>query len=110
MKFKTEMCRNWECFGKCKFQDKCSFAHGEHEIMRKVHLPNNYKTKPCIQFHTTAYCPYGNRCQFLHSQYNIYNQKKPDIQAILNENLRLSSDRASSLKEGDELLNYVNVF
>jgi len=39
MKFKTEMCRNWELFGKCKFQTKCSFAHGEHELMKKVHLP-----------------------------------------------------------------------
>lgn len=48
MKYKTEMCRNWELFGKCKFQDKCSFAHGDHELHKKTHLPANYKTKTCI--------------------------------------------------------------
>ena len=47
IKYKTEMCRNWELFGKCKFQDKCSFAHGESELLKKVHLPSNYKTKLC---------------------------------------------------------------
>ena len=104
------MCRNWELFGKCKFQDKCSFAHGDHELMKKVHLPSNYKTKPCIQFHTTSYCPYGNRCQFLHSQYDIYNNLAKEYSQILNENVRLSGDRANSLKEGQELLTYVSVF
>ena len=48
MKYKTEMCRNWELFGKCKFQDKCSFAHGDHELHKKTHLPSNYKTKTCL--------------------------------------------------------------
>ncbi len=62
MKFKTEMCRNWELTGKCKFQNSCSFAHGKEELMKKKHLPENYKTKLCVQFHTTSYCPYGNRC------------------------------------------------
>jgi butyrate response factor 1 len=47
MKKKTEMCRNWEITGKCKFQDQCSFAHGKHELVKKVHLPSNFKTKIC---------------------------------------------------------------
>jgi len=62
MKYKTEMCKNWELWGKCKFEKTCSFAHGEHELQKKTHLPSNYKTKLCQQFHTTSYCPYGNRC------------------------------------------------
>ena len=110
IKYKTEMCRNWELFGKCKFQDKCSFAHGESELLKKVHLPSNYKTKLCIQFHSTSFCPYGNRCQFLHSQYDIYNKKEIAYSNILEENARLSGERANLLKEGQELLSYVNVF
>lgn len=47
MKKKTEMCRNWEISGTCKFKDHCSFAHGKHELVKKVHLPSNYKTKLC---------------------------------------------------------------
>lgn len=104
------MCRNWEMFGKCKFQDKCSFAHGEHELHKKVHLPSNYKTKPCTQFHTTSYCPYGSRCQFLHSQFDIYSNKPISYTSILNENVRLSEERANSLKEGNDVLSYVTVF
>jgi hypothetical protein len=95
-------------YGRCKFGGTCSFAHGGHELMKKTHLPSNYKTKPCIQFHTTAYCPYGNRCQFLHSQYDIYG--KLEASQVLSENLRLSLERANSLKCGQDLLSYVNVF
>ena len=32
IKYKTEMCKNWELFGSCKFKNNCSFAHGEHEL------------------------------------------------------------------------------
>ena len=31
-KFKTEICKNWEAFGTCKFGDACSFAHGYDQI------------------------------------------------------------------------------
>lgn len=94
------MCRNWELYKKCKFLDKCSFAHGDHELMKKVHLPNNYKTKLCTQFHETSYCPYGNRCQFLHSQYDIVKRKVIDYSKILKENARLSGDRSNTVKGG----------
>lgn len=45
MKKKTELCKNWELNGTCKFGTDCAFAHGEHEIVAKNHLPENYKTK-----------------------------------------------------------------
>ena len=109
MKKKTEMCRNWEISGQCKFKDQCSFAHGKHELVKKVHLPANFKTKICTQFHTTAYCPYGNRCQFLHSQFDIISKELP-YSVVLAENARLSNERANQLAEEKELLAYVNVF
>jgi butyrate response factor len=74
-KLKTEMCRNWELSGRCKFQDTCSFAHGAHELVKKKHVPPNFKTKACVQFHETGFCPYGNRCQFLHSQFSIFGKQ-----------------------------------
>lgn len=61
MKKKTELCKNWEISGRCKFGRDCAFAHGEHELVSKHHVPNNYKTKMCKQFHEEGYCPYGNR-------------------------------------------------
>ena len=67
------MCKNWEMKGFCKWVDKCSFAHGAHELSKKKHLPRNFKSKVCDQFHKAdiGFCAYGNRCQFLHSQFDI---------------------------------------
>ena len=65
MKYKTEVCRNWEN-GFCEFGDRCAFAHGYEELRQKTHLASNYKTKPCKQFFELGYCMYGPRCQFKH--------------------------------------------
>jgi len=67
-KYKTEMCKNWELRGHCKFGDKCCFAHGRDELKAKVLTHVKYKTKPCKQYHQTGYCPYGQRCQYLHKE------------------------------------------
>jgi len=67
-KYKTEMCKNWELRGRCKFGDKCCFAHGRNELKAKVLTHVKYKTKPCKQYHQTGYCPYGQRCQYLHKE------------------------------------------
>jgi len=67
-KYKTELCKNWELRGTCKFGDKCSFAHGRHELQNKTALHTKYKTKPCKQYHQVGYCPYGQRCQYLHKE------------------------------------------
>lgn len=66
MKFKTEMCKNFELRGWCKYGNTCSFAHGKDELQGKVHLHEKYKTRPCQQFHQDGYCSYGIRCQYLH--------------------------------------------
>ena len=86
MKFKTELCKNWITFGKCKFGDSCAFAHGEHQIQNKLHVPSNYKTKVCKQFHESGYCSYGLRCQFLHK----HDQRPEQVMGyteMLNENV-----------------------
>ena len=66
-KYKTEICRNWEIEGFCKFGEECTFAHGDQELNKKTTMPPNYKTKVCKQFtESPYYCPYGEKCQFLH--------------------------------------------
>jgi len=67
IKKKTELCSSWKSTGNCKYGISCAFAHGEHELQPKVHVPSMYKTKLCHQFHFQNYCPYGHRCQFIHS-------------------------------------------
>lgn len=66
-KYKTEICRNWEVEGYCRFGDECTFAHGDRELHKRSSMPSNYKTKICKQFtEEPYYCPYGEKCQFLH--------------------------------------------
>jgi len=100
-KYKTEMCKNWELRGRCKFGDKCCFAHGRNELKAKVLTHVKYKTKPCKQYHQTGYCPYGQRCQYLHKeaiQPNVFcnpaegcNKSNPQIYEVLHEVNRLCS-------------------
>lgn len=67
-KFRTEMCKNFELHGKCKYGHECSFAHGKHQMMLKKDVSALYKTKDCKKYMTTGYCPYGSRCQFIHRE------------------------------------------
>ena len=103
------MCRNWELFGTCKFLDTCSFAHGDHELKGKAHLPTSYKTRACVIFHTDLTCNYGSRCQFLHAQRNIYKADQ-DYSAVLRENARLTQQRQVLVEGQDEQIPYLNVF
>uniref|UniRef100_T1J600 C3H1-type domain-containing protein n=1 Tax=Strigamia maritima TaxID=126957 RepID=T1J600_STRMM len=65
-RYKTELCRPYEESGKCKYGDKCQFAHGAHELRTLARHPK-YKTELCRTFHTTGFCPYGPRCHFIHN-------------------------------------------
>lgn len=69
-KYKTELCKNFEMRGFCKWGSKCCFAHGAHELRKKKHLNNQYKSKICKHYHRHGYCPYGLRCQYFHIKDN----------------------------------------
>jgi len=68
-KFKISLCKLFEATGCCNFGNKCSFAHGSHEL-RKIDDPlpkeaisekaervpySNYKTIKCIYFYRGKY-------------------------------------------------------
>jgi len=109
-KLKTEICRNWEQTGMCRFGARCAFAHGIHELKSKVFLPCNYKTKICKQFKDSMYCPYGQRCQFLHILKTDANPLKEEagvnykdlLEEVVNNNKALlTSDRLPELRFGE---------
>lgn len=66
-KYKTELCKNFEVTGRCKFGKTCRFAHGANEVQHKAYAGLQYKTKMCDKFFNHGYCPYGNRCLYKHS-------------------------------------------
>nr|CAB3267925.1 ZF(C3H) zinc finger protein [Phallusia mammillata] len=65
-RYKTELCRPFEENGRCKYGDKCQFAHGKHELRHMVRHPK-YKTELCRTYHTSGLCMYGPRCHFIHN-------------------------------------------
>ena len=74
VKYKTELCKNFEINGYCKYGDKCAYAHGIENLRSKVTNTTAYRTKKCVQFFEQGYCPYGSRCQFAHQlKSNIIN-------------------------------------
>lgn len=34
IRLKYEMCKNWKEKGTCKYNDRCLFAHGDHELTK----------------------------------------------------------------------------
>lgn len=66
-RYKTELCRPFEESGRCKYGEKCQFAHGHHEL-REMQRHPKYKTELCRTYHTSGYCPYGPRCHFIHEK------------------------------------------
>ncbi|CAI2176946.1 14421_t:CDS:2, partial [Funneliformis geosporum] len=64
--YKTEMCRNWEERGSCRYGSKCQFAHSTNELRIVQHHPK-YKTEICNTFWQNGTCPYGKRCCFIHN-------------------------------------------
>ena len=37
--FKTQLCKNWIREGQCRYENKCSYAHGEHELRGQFDTP-----------------------------------------------------------------------
>jgi len=58
--YKTEMCRNWNEVGDCRYGRSCQFAHGQREL-RDVARHGQWKTKTCMAW-LHGGCTYGSRC------------------------------------------------
>ena len=67
-RYKTELCRQFNENGECKYGDKCQFAHGMNDL-KDVNRHPKYKTDYCKTFHSKGFCPYGPRCHFIHEFY-----------------------------------------
>ena len=65
-KYKTEICKNIQLRGVCKWGEQCFFAHSKDELQSKMPYNHYYKTKVCKHYNSTGFCPYANRCQYFH--------------------------------------------
>lgn len=75
---KTKLCQTYMETGQCPYGDKCTFAHGHHELRRipmaavtaKPNLTYR-KTRLCERFMTTGNCPYGDNCTYAHGIHDL---------------------------------------
>ena len=71
-KYKTELCKNWIETAKCRYEDKCRFAHGQDELQKKKGLSRQYLTSVCKNFlEHPSKCTYGQRCIFQHPTHDV---------------------------------------
>lgn len=95
-KYKTEICKNFEIHGFCKWGADCCFAHGRDELRNKTLFNYFYKTKVCKHFHKNGFCPYASRCQYFHFKTNqIYQELLDSLEKKLL--IRMNEDINSNL-------------
>jgi hypothetical protein len=70
VKYKSEICKNFEIQGFCPYGDKCDYAHGIHEL-RNINQIQSNKIIKCRYFFLNGFCLYGKRCQFSHKILNV---------------------------------------
>eukprot|EP00798_Chlamydomonas_sp_ICE-L_P004354 gene4354-14474_t len=86
---KTRLCQDFTQTGTCRYAEKCTFAHGQHEMREAPDLRNGIppsayvsagqpipkqalkKTKLCNKFVEAGVCSYGDRCSFAHGQFEL---------------------------------------
>lgn len=94
-KYKTEICKNFELKGKCKWGENCCFAHGKAELRKKTLFNYFYKTKICKHFHKNGYCPYASRCQYFH--FKTFQKFQELLESFSNKLfLRIKEDKGES--------------
>ena len=112
-KYKTEMCNNFQLTGKCKFGQRCCFAHGFHELREKTQLGKSYKLKVCKNYHDLGYCKYGQRCQYVHlKEGELFGDILQTIQNKIAKSLRERSDERldTILSQSERLQKKLPVF
>jgi hypothetical protein len=62
LKYKTEICKNFEINKTCKWGASCCFAHGREELRIKSTVSHFFKTKICKNFNKYGFCAYASRC------------------------------------------------
>ena len=110
-KEKTELCKNWETYGYCKFNEYCSFAHGIQELRSKYDKNSSYKLKQCKNFIDEGLCPYGTRCHFIHNPLSIDKQRDYSYSKMIRYNLKYVEERIAKLRrniDSDDNIIYVN--
>lgn len=72
---KTKLCQNFP-LGQCQYGDKCTFAHGDHELGSFSSGPNDLKTKICTRWQQGQCSKPG--CTFAHGEHELGTKQWPE--------------------------------
>lgn len=81
---KMKMCRLWSTIGSCLHGDKCTFAHGDDELLAPI-IPGRAGSSgpgPCRHFLARGECKLGSSCRFSHD---------PDVRSWVDSEPRRNS-------------------
>ena len=97
-KYKTELCKNYDIYGYCKWGENCFFAHGRTELKSKTLTNHFYKTKICKHYHKGGFCPYTSRCQYFHFKtYQIYQELLDSFENKINYRFSETTDKLDKI-------------
>lgn len=65
-RYKTELCKNFICYNKCKYGYRCRFAHGLKDLVLKEKKVKSQAE--CMSFKEVGLCKYGDNCDLTHSE------------------------------------------
>ena len=99
-RYKTEMCKQFQLYKSCRYDNKCQYAHGEAEL-RSINRHPKYKTEQCRTYHTTGFCPYGARCHFVHDK----DPSKPIEQQESNKKRKVSLTPSNDTHNPQDITN-----
>lgn len=111
-KYKTELCKNFDIYGYCKWGANCFFAHGKTELKSKTLISDFYKTKICKHYHKIGFCPYASRCQYFHFKtYQIYQELLDSFESKLTYRINEGNQKLNKmLSTSDRIQNRLEIF
>jgi len=93
---KDELCLNYQ-EGNCKYQDRCNYAHGEHELTDKIECNPLYKTTMCK---SGPECQKNENCAFAHDETELRSVTTQDL-AKLKKNVPCTNLEIGYCPQGD---------
>ena len=101
---KSEFCRNWIESAKCRFEDKCRFAHSQEELtpLAALMYGDKFKANNCRTFYKTSYCSFGLECMFRHehrAMFQLHRHYYTPHLYVLESLFKSSRDQARFLEE-----------
>lgn len=85
-RYKTELCKSFINFSKCKYGYRCRFAHGLNDLISKKRKVKS--SAECQAFVIVGFCKYGEKCELTHPEMQESDRKFSLEENAINKEVR----------------------